>query len=240
MNRPLRCALALAGFTGALYAPAASAEFGSIGNLVQEELRDITLDLGSAFSYKGVTPATPLGTLGFDVGVEVTDTRLEHSRLFALAGAGERSSVLIPKLHVHKGLPLGFDVSAFVGGATQIDATLAGAALRWAWSDDGLVYPAVGVRISATRATGMGDLKVSTAAVDLMVSKRLAVVTPYVGAGTVRTQVSVANTALTKERIDRSRVFGGVNVNLLAANLAFEAEKMGENVSLSAKLGWRF
>jgi hypothetical protein len=35
-------------------------------------------------------------------------------------------------------------------------------------------------------------------------------------------------------------VFGGVNVNLLAVNLAFEAEKMGDNVSLSAKLGWRF
>jgi hypothetical protein len=29
-------------------------------------------------------------------------------------------------------------------------------------------------------------------------------------------------------------------VNLLAVNLAFEAEKMGDNVSLSAKLGWRF
>jgi hypothetical protein len=47
----------------------------------------------------------------------VTETRLEHSRLFALAGAGDRSSVLIPKLHLHKGLPLGFDVSAFIGGA---------------------------------------------------------------------------------------------------------------------------
>lgn len=240
MNRTLRCALAVAGLAGGLYVPAAAADFGSIGNLAQEELRDITLDLGSAFSYKGVTPATPLGALGLDVGVEVTETRLEHSRLFALAGAGERSSVLIPKFHVHKGLPFGFDVSAFVGGATQIDATLAGVALRWAWSDDGLVYPAVGVRISGTRATGMGDLKVATGAVDLMVSKRLTAVTPYLGAGMVRTRASVANSALARENIDKSRVFGGVNVNLLAANLAFEAEKMGENVSLSAKLGWRF
>ena len=28
---------------------------------------------------------------------------------------------------------------------------------------------------------------------------------------------------------------GGVNLNLVALNLAFEAEKMGDNVSLSAK-----
>jgi len=31
-----------------------------------------------------------------------------------------------------------------------------------------------------------------------------------------------------------------VNLNLLAANLALEAEKMGDNTSLSAKLGFRF
>ena len=62
----------------------------------------------------------------------------------------------------------------------------------------------------------------------------------YIGAGMVRTEASVANSFLAKEKIDEGRVFGGVNVNLVAINIAFEAEKMGDNVSLSAKLGWRF
>lgn len=220
--------------------PAQAADFPDIGELLQGEFRDLSRDLGAAFSYKGVTPATPLGTLGFDVGVEVTETRMEHSRLFALAGAGDTSRVVIPKLHAHKGLPLGFDVSAFVAGATDIDARLFGAGVRWTLADDGWVFPAVGIRASATRATGTGDLKLSTAAVDLMVSKKFTAVTPYVGAGTVRTQASVANSVLREERINESRVFAGVNLNLLAANLAFEAEKMGDNLSLSAKLGWRF
>ena len=220
--------------------PAHAAEFPDIGELLQGEFRDLSRDLGAAFSYKGVTPATPLGTLGFDVGVEVTETRMEHSRLFSLAGAGDTSRVVIPKLHVHKGLPLGFDVSAFVAGATDIDARLFGAGLRWTVADDGWVFPAVGVRASATRATGTGDLKLSTAAVDLVVSKKFAALTPYVGAGVVRTQAAVANSELREERNDESRVFAGVNLNLLAANLAFEAEKMGDNLSLSAKLGWRF
>jgi hypothetical protein len=220
--------------------PAAAADFPSVGDLLQDEFRDLALDLGSAFSYKGVTPATPLGALGVDAGIEITETRMEHSRVFALAGAGERSRLLIPKLHVHKGLPLGFDVSAFVASATQVDATLAGLGLRWTLADDGWVFPAVGIRISGTRATGTGDLRVSTGAADVMVSKKFTAVTPYAGAGMVRIQASVAGSGLREERINRGRVFGGVNVNLLAANLAFEAEKMGENVSLSAKLGWRF
>ena len=220
--------------------PAHAADFHDIGELLQGEFRDLSRDLGAAFSYKGVTPATPLGTLGFDVGLELTETRMEHSRLFALSGAGATSRVLIPKLHAHKGLPLGFDVSAFVGGATDIDARLFGAGVRWTLADDGWVFPALGIRASATRATGTGDLKLSTAAIDLMVSKKFTAVTPYVGAGMVRTQASVTNSVLREERISESRVFAGVNLNLLAANLAFEAEKMGDNLSLSAKLGWRF
>lgn len=231
-----RVALAACAFPGA----AAAADFGAIGGLAQAEFRDLARDLGAAFSYKGVVPATPLGTLGFDVGLEVTDTRMEHSRVFALAGAGEQSRLVLPKLHVHKGLPLDFDVSAFVAAAPDVDATLAGAALRWTLADDGWVFPAVGVRISGTRATGTGELKVSTAALDAIVSKKFTAVTPYAGAGTVRIQASASGTRLREERVNQGRVFGGVNVNLLAANVAVEAEKMGDNVSISAKIGWRF
>jgi hypothetical protein len=56
----------------------------------------------------------------------------------------------------------------------------------------------------------------------------------------VRVQSSVSGSALAEERFNKSRVFGGVNLNLLAVNLAFEAEKLGSNTSLSAKAGWRF
>ena len=220
--------------------PARAAEFPSLGDLAQSEFRDFARDMGSVFSYKGVTPATPLGSLGLDVGLEITQTQLEHSRLFALAGSGDRSSLIVPKLHVHKGLPANFDISAFVGGAAEIDAGVYGGALRWTYADAGLVYPAFGVRASGSSTTGMGDLKVTTAAVDLLVSKVFTALTPYLGVGTVRTKVSAAGTRLSGERVDEARVFGGLNVNLVALNFAFEAEKMGDNVSLSAKVGWRF
>jgi len=200
-----------AGFAlAACAAPAAAlaADFGSLRDLAQAEFRDLARDIGSAFSYKGVVPATPLGTVGFDVGLEVTETRMEHSRVFALAGAGEHSRLVLPKLHVHKGLPLNFDVSAFVAAVPDVDARLAGAALRWT--------------------------------IDALVSKKFTSVTPYAGAGTVRIQASATGTPLREERVSEARVFGGVNVNLLAANVAVEAEKMGDNVSISAKIGWRF
>ena len=236
MNRTVR----LAPLAFAAILPCQASDFPGIGDLAQGEFRAISRDLGAAFAYKGVTPATALGPLGFDVGVEVTDTQIENSALFARAGAGGRSRLVIPKVHVHKGLFAGLDIGAFAAGAPDISARLYGAELRYAIVDDALAMPAVGVRASGTRASGLGDLEVSTAALDLIASKRFTALTPYVGAGTVRVQSSANGTGLARERINQGRVFGGLNVNLLAVNLAFEAEKMGDNVSLSAKLGWRF
>jgi len=217
-----------------------SADFGSVGSLAQDEFRALTQELGAAFSYKGVTPATPLGVLGVDVGVEVTDTRVDNSQLFSRAGAGSVSDIVVPKLHVYKGLPAGFDIGAFIGGASEVGATLLGADLRYALVDDTLTSPAFALRFAGTRATGLGDLKVWTASLDAMISKRFALFTPYAGGGLVRTHATVDNSTLSDESANRGRGFIGANLNLVAANVAIEAERMGSNTSLSVKLGFRF
>jgi hypothetical protein len=237
MTPRIACLLAAAGCT--LAGSAAAADF-SVGSLSQDDLRGLSRDLGAAMSYKGVTPGTALGASGFDIGIEATDTRLENSTAFARAGVGSRSNLVVPKLHVNKGLVGGLDIGAFVGGSTEINATVIGADLRYAVIDDTLTSPALAVRISGTRLNGTGDLRLATAAADLMVSKAFTLLTPYIGAGAVRVEAQAHNTSLAQQNFSRGRVFGGVNLNLVGANLAIEAEKMGDNTSLSAKVGIRF
>jgi hypothetical protein len=220
--------------------PTHASDFPGIGSLTQDEFHDLSRDVGAAFAYKGVAPGTALGILGFDIGLELTETKMEHSSLFALAGAGGQSQLVVPKLHLHKGLFAGFDIGAFVATAPDVSATLAGADVRYTFVDDGVARPAVGVRLSGSRASGMGNFKVTTGAVDLLISKKLTLVTPYAGAGVVRIASEASGTGLHSERIDQGRVFGGLNLNLVAVNMAVEVEKLGENVSLSAKIGWRF
>ncbi len=217
-----------------------AADFSTLGTLSQDEFLRLSRDMGAAIAYKGVTPAGSLGVLGFDVGVEVTDTRLEASNAFSRAGAGGHSHLVIPKVHVHKGLFGGLDIGAFVGGASDVSASVFGADLRYAIVDDGLAAPAVALRLSGTKAAGLGDLAVSTIAVDMMASKKFALLTPYAGVGYVRVHSRASGTALAEARFNQGRVFGGVNLNLVAVNLALEAEKMGGNTSLSAKIGLRF
>ncbi|MGZ5597996.1 MAG: hypothetical protein ACXWG3_15210 [Usitatibacter sp.] len=219
--------------------PAHASDFGSLGALSQGQFRRLSEDLGAAFSYKGVTPGVPLGTTGLDIGVEVTDTRMQNSEVFAAAGAGGKSHLLMPKLHVTKGIFGGFDIAAFAGGASDIGAGLFGGEMRYTFLD-GVALPAIAARLSGTMSTGMGDLRVGTASADLMVSKTLVAITPYLGGGVTRVQSKAVGTALRTEKFDQGRVFGGVNVNLVGANVALELEKAGDNTSISAKVGWRF
>jgi len=233
-------ARALAAMLAVSATPALASDFDRVRTLTQDQFDAVTRDLGAAFAYKGVAPGTSLGVLGFDLGVEVTDTKLENVGAIRAAGNDAPDHVVIPKLHAHKGLWGGFDVGAFVGGASRVSATLYGLDLRYAIVEDGLAAPAIGIRASGTRATGLGPLKMDTAALDGMVSKRLALFTPYAGAGIVRMRGSVDGSTLATQTVSKGRVFAGINLNLLATNLAFEAEKLGDNTSLSAKVGFRF
>jgi len=217
-----------------------ASDLSNVNNVTQDQFHGIVEDLGAAFSYKGVTPATELGPFGFDVGVELTDTKTRNSGAFHAAGAGDPGDIFMPKIHAYKGLGLGFDLGAFVGSASTVHATVVGLDLRYALVDDSLTMPAIAVRLSGTRAQDMGDLSLNTTGLDLMVSKKLVAFTPYAGIGTVRVTSNIDNSSLSKEKFDKGRGFVGLNMNLVGANFAVEAEQTGSNASLSAKVGLRF
>lgn len=233
----LRACLAAALLTGGA---ASAADLSSIGSLRQDEFHALSQDLAAAFSYKGVTPATALGITGADMGLEVSDTRVDHGDLLRRAGAGSSSDIWVPKFHAYKGLPAGFDIGAFIGGAPQLSAGVGGIDLRYAVVEDGLTMPGIALRIAGTRVFGAGDYKLTTVSADVMVSKRLALFTPYLGGGMVRARSSVDNSGLSTETFSRGRGFLGANLNLVGANLAFEAERSGSTTTLSAKVGVRF
>lgn len=60
----------------------------ALQNLNQASFKLFSEDLGAALSYKAVTPPTPLGLTGFDLGVEVTSTKMTSSALWSAALSG--------------------------------------------------------------------------------------------------------------------------------------------------------
>lgn len=215
-------------------------DIDSVGNLLQAGFKDLTSDLGAALSYKAIKPAEPLGSLGFDIGFEVTSTTLESNAFeTATSGNATSSQLLVPKLHLHKGLPFGFDVGAFYTSVPSSNIGLIGGELSYAIFEGGTLSPAISVRGTFSRLTGVDELDLTTKGLELSISKGFAFFTPYAGIGQVwidgETNVGLADESLTK-----NKYFLGFNLNLGLMNIAAETEQTGDNTSTSAKIGVRF
>lgn len=214
-------------------------ELENLRNLSQAEVGRLAKDFTAAASYKGVAPAEPLGITGFDVGVEMSATKMEHADVWEKAGADD-TTLYMPKFHIHKGLPFDIDVGAFLAMAPGSDIKLAGAEIKYAIIGGNVALPAVSIRAAATRLFGVDEVDLNTRSLELTVSKGFLNVTPYAGIGKVWGTLTPNVGGLRKESPDANKVFAGVNLNLGLANLAAELDKTGGNRTVSAKLGFRF
>jgi hypothetical protein len=229
-------ALVLAAFSIPAFA---GSDLNKVQNLAQSEFAGLAKDFTAAASYKGVSPAEPLGIIGFDVGAEVSATQLQHADVWRKAGY-DHTSVYMPKLHVHKGLPFNIDVAGSLTAVPGSDIKLVGGEIKYAIIPGGIALPAVAVRAAATRLYGVDQLDLSTKSVELTVSKGFLMLTPYAGIGQVWGTLTPNVANLKKETPSASKLFAGLNVNLGLANLAAEVDRTGDNQTVSAKLGFRF
>ncbi|MBX2836951.1 MAG: hypothetical protein KTR35_08850 [Gammaproteobacteria bacterium] len=213
----------------------------SLGNLDQGDFRTLMENIAAVSHYRGITPAEPLGTLGFDIGIALSATEIDND-LFELASSGsyDLSRFLLPRLHAHKGLPFGIDVGAFIGGVPSTDFNLLGAEVRYAIVSGNVALPAIAIRGGYTVLQGSDEIDLSSTSLDISISKGLTLITPYAGAGLVRTTGSAKNVSeLDEETSSLKKFFVGVNLNL-GANLTLEADRTGDYTTFSIKTGLRF
>lgn len=233
----------LAALSAVLLPTASAGDLSNLGALSASEFRTVSEDLAAAVSYKPIAPTEPQGITGFDLGVEVTGTDISKSAA-ALRKAGASDSpmdtLMTSRVHLHKGLPLGFDIAAYLGNVSAINVNLVGAELRYALLAGGLTTPAVGVRGTYTNMNGANQLALSTRSLDVSVSKGFAMLTPYAGIGQVWVDSSPSAGTLGQESFTLGKLFAGLNMNLGLLNLAFEADRTGNTSSWGAKLSLRW
>lgn len=237
MTRLIGLCLFLSAFT------VQASSFNTLSVLSQDQFTQLSENVAAAAHYKGVTPPEPLGILGFDVGLSVSYTTIEVDEVFDLASEGdfEVSGIALPRLTVHKGLPFGIDIGGAVSAAPGTDIMLLGAEVRYALLKGNIALPAVGVRASASILQGVDELDLQNLGLDISVSKGFLLLTPYAGAGIVRSTATPNDVStLQEETIDQTKLFAGVNVNLGLLNLTLEADKTGDFTSGSLKAGFRF
>jgi hypothetical protein len=235
----------LLGLVAGFSQTASAADFTQLGSIGQANFRLLSEDFGSALSYKSVQPADPLGITGFDVSVEATSTDISKSGAVlktATNGAVDITRMIVPKLHVSKGLPFGIDISASMASVPSTDIKLFGGELRYAIIKGGLAIPAVAIRAAMSSMTGVPELDFNTKSLDISISKGILMFTPYAGVGQVWVTSTPKGTAanLSEEAFTQSKVFAGVNINLGLMNFALEGDNTGGASSGTFKFGFRW
>jgi hypothetical protein len=218
-----------------------AADLNQLQNLgTQQNFRLLTEDLGAALSYKSISPATPLGITGFDIGVDASMTKLD-SNAFGLASGSGRTVLPMARLRVQKGLPLDFDIGASYAQVPGTRIKLWGGELRYAILAGSLATPAVAVRGSFTTLSGVDQLDFSTKAIDLSISKGFLGVTPYGGVGRVWATGDPHNVAgLTSQTVGLNKLFAGVNFGLGIFAAGAEIDRTGSSNTISAKIALRW
>jgi len=222
--------------------PAAAKDL-SISGLSQSDFRLLSEDLGAALSYKPLTPAEPLGLFGFDLGIAATGTKVQNSAVFQNAGVDNVSTAVVPSVRLNVGLPFRIDIGAMAGGVPDTNVRLWGTELRYAILGGSAAVPAIGIRASYTKLTGVDQLDFDTKGLDVSISKGFAFFTPYAGIGRVwvtSTPKDLPTATPTQESFSLDKVFVGANLNFVFMNFAFEGDRTGDATSYGAKVGFRF
>lgn len=182
-----RIALALAALLAAV--PLPTAAWSVDASAPPEDLASFHRAFALAAYATPRHAATPLGWSGFDLWVDASltpDFDDEPFAAAAIAGSLTGGHLAIARVGARKGLPGGFDVGLSYGQALEGDLELLSGELQWSWLDGSAATPAVAVRATLTEGRGDDAYDLTQYGVDALVSKGFTLLTPYAGAGVVR------------------------------------------------------
>jgi len=220
MKRSLLCGI-VAATVALTVSSALAADISFSSGLSQGEFKDLSKEAGTALGYRNMAPAAPLGLTGFDIGGEFSAISINKNSSYWKAAFNDDapSYLVVPKIRARKGLPFGIDVGAMYSYVPDSNIKLYGAELSKAILEGSTATPAVGVRATYTKLTGVDDLALQTYGIDASVSKGFVFITPYAGAGMMwinseaKGQLKSLSTTLTSETISVPRVFGGLKLS---------------------------
>jgi hypothetical protein len=185
--------------------------------------------------------AAPLGVTGFDVWGDVVVAPDFVDEPFAeIAIDGDLTGDLLTfyRVGARKGLPWGIDLGAAYTWVVGYDLELATIELQYGIFDGGPLSPALSVRATGTRSiAGDEEYALEQYGVELLASKGFTVLTPYLGAGIVRSEGRFPRSGDLAVETTQEIVFAGVVLNLLVPKIAVEVER-GETWQAALRVGF--
>ena len=200
--------------------PALATDISFSTAISQDDFKSLTKEAGAALGYRNMAPAEPLGITGFDLGAELSAVGIDKNSSYWNSAFGNDAPayLVIPKIRARKGLPFGIDVGGMFSYVPNSNIKLYGAELSKSILDGTAATPALGVRATYTKLSGVSDLSLQTYGVDASVSKGFLFITPYAGAGMLwinseaKGNLKTLVPTLESESTTVPRLFAGVKI----------------------------
>ena len=148
--------------------------------------RAFARELGAALTSADLMPPSTLGYAGFSLSSELSVVNFKSSQFLLPTASTFSGPLLVPSLHIRKGLPFSFEVGARAGWLGKSRMGVATVEGKWAINEGFTFLPDFGVRAHLTRLFNTRDFDLLATGLDLGVGKRFAfagmmTLTPYAG-----------------------------------------------------------
>jgi len=150
------------------------------------KFRVFARQMGAALTSVNLAPSETLGHSGFAFSAELSTVFFGDQQVQLPTESAFRGPMLIPSVHIRKGLPFSFEIGA--RGAWLEKSRMGAGTLELKWAvNEGFTYlPDIAVRGNVTKLMNSRDFDLTAGGVDLSVGKQFAIggmitITPYVG-----------------------------------------------------------
>jgi hypothetical protein len=218
--------------------------------ITPEEFRRFSSAVSQAIFANPVDPAHDRGLLHFDVGIAVNAIPIDEQAAYWVRAASPdltRSGYLfVPRLVAMKGLSVA-TISGSYARIPDSDISIIGGALDVPIIRGSLVAPAIGLRATYSGMRGVEELALRNLGAEVYISKGFGPLTPYAGAGIVRTRSigeirDSADEVLWRmeDQFNEQRLTAGLRLSLLIPKIVVEATQGADDRSYAAKVSLGF
>lgn len=217
---------------------------GFTGPMSQVQFSNFAREMGTAMWFSPGALAESLGVTGFDISADLALVDISNGSDYwkNMTFGNPDSFLTTTRIHVQKGLPFGVDVGMMWSKAMDTNASSWGVEAKYALIEGSTAVPAVVLRASYSKLSGVDDLNMNTKSVGLMASKGFLVFTPYGGVSLVRVHASpsIEGTGLTGVNETITQVYGGIQFSPFPFMVVNGEVSKGEVVQYALKAGIRF
>ena len=200
-------------------------------SLTQGQWHRFTKQVGAISSFKSLASAKTLGKMKFNIAIDDAYSPVDQHDLAWINTFTHPDEncplgdvITYPTLRASMGVSDNMDIGGFWTTAPGANYGMLGGEIKYAFLQESGQNPAAAVRASATLLTGVRDFNLGIYSVELMASKRIAMLTPYVGLreSMVNATETTPKVDLNSESILITQGYAGVAYLIWKLNLAAE------------------